>query len=257
MLPCQALLMYECFMNTEKKLIAGNWKMNGNLSEAKALVKALGTGSDKADICICPPYPYLSAVLEAKSLPIILGAQDCSSRDNGAFTGDVSASMLKDMGCSYVILGHSERRANHQESSAFIARKAEKVHEHHLVSIICVGETESDRVAGLQNEVVLTQLLESIPASSNKQNIVIAYEPVWAIGTGKTATLDDIRDMHLIIRKFLQEKLDNSSTIRILYGGSVKADNAKEILSVPNVGGALVGGASLKADQFLAIINAV
>ena len=255
MLQCQALMMYEGLMNTQKKLIAGNWKMNGNLADAKALAEALGSPT-QADVCVCPPYLHLGVVASAKSGAIALGAQDCSLKDNGAFTGEISAPMLKDAGCAYVILGHSERRQYHAESNAQVADKAKKAHAADLVTIICVGETESERVAGIQNKIVTEQLAKSIPDCSNAQNLVIAYEPVWAIGTGKTATLDDIKDMHAVIRKFLQEKLDNSSAIRILYGGSVKADNAKEILAVQNVDGALVGGASLKADQFLTIVNA-
>lgn len=242
-------------MNTQKKLIAGNWKMNGTLADAKALAEALGSPLN-ADVCICPPYLHLGTVAAAKSQAIALGAQDCSFKDNGAFTGDISAPMLKDAGCQYVILGHSERRAGHAESSVQVAEKAKKAHAADLITIICVGETEAERVSGIQNKIVTEQLAESIPDCANAQNLVIAYEPVWAIGTGKTATLDDIKDMHAIIRGFLQEKLDNSSAIRILYGGSVKADNAKEILAVENVDGALVGGASLKADQFLTIVNA-
>ena len=239
-----------------KKLIAGNWKMNGTLSDAKALVGAIGSAPDTVDVCICPPYLHLTTVSAAKAANVGLGAQDCALKDNGAFTGDISAPMLKDAGCAYVILGHSERRQYHGESDSVVAAKAQKAHENGLVSIICVGETEAERVGGIQNAIVVSQLVASIPASANAQNLVIAYEPVWAIGTGKTATLDDIADMHAVIRKFLQEKLDNSAAIRILYGGSVKADNAKEILAVDNVDGALVGGASLKPDQFLAIINA-
>lgn len=230
--------------------------MNGTQADAKALAVAIGDGSSQADICICPPFVHLGLVAGVKSPSISLGAQDCSIKDNGAFTGDISAAMLKDMGCTHVILGHSERRQYHAESDVMVAEKAQKAHAQGIITIICVGETESERVSGVQNKIVTDQLAKSIPASANSQNLVIAYEPVWAIGTGKTATLDDIRDMHEVIRKFLQEKLDNSSAIRILYGGSVKADNAKEILAVPNVDGALVGGASLKADQFLAIVNA-
>lgn len=255
MLQCQALMMYEGLMNTQKKLIAGNWKMNGNLADAKALAEALGSPT-QADVCVCPPYLHLGVVASAKSVAIALGAQDCSLKDNGAFTGEISAPMLKDAGCAYVILGHSERRQYHAESNAQVAEKAKKAHAADLVTIICVGETEAERVSGIQNKIVTTQLAESIPSTANAQNLVIAYEPVWAIGTGKTATLDDIKDMHAVIRGFLKEKLDNSDSIRILYGGSVKADNAKEILAAPNVDGALVGGASLKADQFLTIINA-
>ncbi len=243
-------------MMTRKKLIAGNWKMNGTLSDAKALAGAIIPPSDKVEICICPPYLHLTTVSAAKPDSVGLGAQDCSLKDNGAFTGDISTAMLKDVGCAYVILGHSERRQYHGETDTLVAAKAQKAHDTGLVTIICVGETEGERTAGIQNAVVVSQLAASIPNTANAQNLVVAYEPVWAIGTGKTATLDDIADMHAVIRKFLQEKLDNSAAIRILYGGSVKADNAKEILAVDNVDGALVGGASLKPDQFLAIINA-
>lgn len=252
--------MYEGFMNTKnlpKKLIAGNWKMNGSLSDAKALAQALGNPTESVDVCVCPPFLHLGIVGLTKAQAIALGAQDCSNKDNGAFTGDISAIMLKDSGCSHVILGHSERRQYHAESSVLVAEKAKKAHAANLITIICVGETENERIAGIQNKVVTTQLLESIPESANVENLIIAYEPVWAIGTGKTATLTDIQDMHAVIRKFLQEKLDNSSAIRILYGGSVKADNAKDILAVENVDGALVGGASLKPDEFLKIIGSV
>jgi triosephosphate isomerase len=248
-------MMYEMQM-TIKKLIAGNWKMNGTLADAKALAIALGAPSDKVEVCVCPPYVHLGTVAVTLDPSVKLGGQDCAQTANGAFTGDISAPMLKDLGCSYVILGHSERRQYHGEADKTVAHKASKAHEQGIITIICVGETEAERNAGIHNEIVMKQLSESIPATANAQNLVIAYEPVWAIGTGKTATLDDIRDMHAVIRHFLQEKLDNSNSIRILYGGSVKADNAKEILAVKDVDGALVGGASLKADQFLAIINA-
>lgn len=230
--------------------------MNGTLESAKALAGSIGTSKENVDICICPPFLHLTAVSAAKQGTVALGAQDCSLKDNGAFTGDIAASMLKDAGCTYVILGHSERRQYHAESDEVVALKAAKAHENGIITIICVGETEVERVSGVQNEIVVSQLANSIPTSANAQNLVIAYEPVWAIGTGKTATLDDIKDMHAVIRHFLQEKLDNSDSIRILYGGSVKADNAKEILGIDNVDGALVGGASLKPDQFLEIINA-
>lgn len=230
--------------------------MNGTLSEAKALASAITGEMDGAEICLCPPYVHLGIVAENKAASVALGAQDCSLKDSGAFTGEISAAMLKDCGCSYVILGHSERRQYHGESDEVVAEKAKKAHQNSLVSIICVGETEGERASGIHREVVMNQLSQSIPEGSTPSNLVIAYEPVWAIGTGKTATLDDIKDMHAVIRHFLQEKLDNSDSIRILYGGSVKADNAREILAVEHVDGALVGGASLKADQFLTIVAA-
>lgn len=230
--------------------------MNSTLTDAKALVGAIGSAPLGVDICVCPPYPYLGLVGAEKGAGVVLGAQDCSPKDNGAFTGEISAAMLKDVGCDYVILGHSERRQYHGETDALISEKAKKAHAQGIITIICVGETEGQRNAGIQNEIVISQLAGSVSDTANAGNLVIAYEPVWAIGTGKTATLDDIKDMHAVIRHFLQEKLDNSDAIRILYGGSVKADNAKEILCVENVDGALVGGASLKADQFLAIVGA-
>ncbi len=239
-----------------KKLIAGNWKMNGTLSEAEALAKALGQPLASVDMCICPPFPHLVTVAKAKDSAIFLGSQDCSSRDNGAFTGDVSASMLKDIGCQYVILGHSERRQYQGETDKLVAEKAQKAHAQGIITIICVGETEAERIAGQQNQVVSDQLKGSIPPSATAENLVIAYEPVWAIGTGKIPTLDEIRDIHQLIRNQLQEKLDNSDSIRILYGGSVKPENAHDIFAVPHVNGALVGGASLKPEQFLAIAKA-
>ena len=230
--------------------------MNGTLAEAEALAKALGQPLASVDMCICPPFPHLGVVAKAKDSAILLGAQDCSTRDNGAFTGDVSASMLKDMGCQYVILGHSERRQYQAETDKLVAEKAQKAHQQGIITIICVGETEAERSAGQQNQVVAEQLTGSIPSSATAENLVIAYEPVWAIGTGKIPTLAEITDMHNFIRAKLQEKLDNSSAIRILYGGSVKPDNASDIFAVPNVNGALVGGASLKPEQFLAIAKA-
>lgn len=231
--------------------------MNGTVAEARALVQAIGdVKALPADVCVCPPYVHLAVVADHKAESVALGAQDCAVTDNGAFTGDISATMLKDIGCRYVILGHSERRQYHAELDELIAQKAKKAHAQGIITIICVGETESERLNGVQNDVVTGQLAGAIPDTANAENLVIAYEPVWAIGTGKTATLEDIRDMHGVIRQFLQEKLDNPARIRILYGGSVKADNAKEILAVENVDGALVGGASLKPDQFLAIVKA-
>ena len=232
--------------------------MNGTLAAAKSLIEALQATPAKTgvEICVCPPFVHIGAVKQALSGGIGLGAQDCADRENGAYTGDISAAMLADCGCKYVILGHSERRQGHGEKDGLIAEKVRLAHQAGLTTIICVGETEAERTAGQQNEVVITQLQGSIPSMATAKNLVIAYEPVWAIGTGKTATLDDIQNMHGVIRKFLQEKLDNSADIRILYGGSVKPENAQAILAVDNVDGALVGGASLKADQFLAIVNA-
>lgn len=241
-----------------KKLIAGNWKMNGTLREALSLTEALSTQgnadlAEQVDFCVCPPFVHIGAVGVSLSPLVALGGQDCSETGNGAYTGDISAAMLKDIGCRYVILGHSERRQYHGETDDLIARKAKKAHEAGLVTIICVGETEAQRDLGKAEAVVIEQVNGSIPTSSNYENIVIAYEPVWAIGTGKTPTAEDVAVIHAVIRKTLQEKLDNSDAIRILYGGSVKPENAATLLCLPNVDGALVGGASLKAEQFLAI----
>ena len=241
-----------------KKLIAGNWKMNGDLASALDLTRAVAAGTTpdlrlKCDFLICPPFVHLARVranLGPEPHGIMLGAQDCSERGNGAFTGDISASMLADCGCGAVILGHSERRQYHAESDALVAAKAAQAHQAGLMAVICVGETEAQRSAGDHFSVVEAQLKGSIPASATPENTVIAYEPVWAIGTGKTATPEDVRSMHEFIRKSVP-------SFRILYGGSVKPDNAAELLATPNVDGALIGGASLKADQYLAIAKAV
>ncbi len=246
-----------------KKLIAGNWKMNGSAAEAGRLVQDIVAGilgdsslSGKCDFLVCPPFIHLGAVRAAMGASLMLGAQDCSDRENGAYTGDISAGMLKDAGCRYVIVGHSERREIHGEKSEMVAMKAAKAHENGLIAIICVGEKEMEREQGNEKKVVERQLKASIPASANASNIVIAYEPVWAIGTGKTATPADVKDMHGFIREKLKERLADSENVRILYGGSMKPENAKELLATPHVNGGLIGGASLKAGDFLAIAKA-
>ena len=232
-----------------KKLIVGNWKMNLTRAEAKAL--AAGLIDTKADLVLCPSFVWLADVQEMiKNSALKLGAQDCSPEDKGAFTGDISAPMLKEFGVSHVILGHSERRQQHQESSAAVKAKAETAIGHGLIPIICVGELDTDRDAGRQEEIVGRQLAESLPETGE---YVVAYEPVWAIGTGKTATIADIMAMHGFIRKALPAPVDRSAQTIILYGGSVKAANAAEIMAVPNVDGVLVGGASLQAEEFRAI----
>lgn len=250
-----------------KKLIAGNWKMNGTLTEALDLIAAIGVGidenpsvTDTCDFLVCPPSLYLTTVkdaIEGGNMPVAFGGQDCSAEDNGAHTGDISADMLADMGCEYVILGHSERRANHKETSAYVSDKAERAHMAGLKTVICLGEQESEREDGREFEIVEKQLRESLPDASSAENTVIAYEPVWAIGTGKAATTDDVAAMHSFIRKTLQEMLADADDMRILYGGSVKPDNAGALFQVENVDGALIGGASLKADQFLGIAKAI
>ena len=243
----------------KKKLIAGNWKMNGSLTASRTLTQSIldGLEQDRAllercDFLICPPAVYLPGVRHAIDHghgPVLLGAQDCSDQDNGAFTGDISASMLKDCGVQAVILGHSERRQIHREIDALVAAKAAKAHEAGLMTVICVGEIEKEREEGRHFDVVAGQLAGSLPPNVNLENTVIAYEPVWAIGTGKTATPDDVAAMH----RFIREKIGD---LRILYGGSVKPENAAGLFSTENVDGALIGGASLKADQFLGIAKA-
>ncbi|MBP2304289.1 triose-phosphate isomerase [Azospirillum melinis] len=246
-------------MTANRKLIAGNWKMNGLKADALDLASDLagrlkGAGPVAFDMLVCPPFPLLFPVGEAiADSPLALGGQDCAPKTSGAHTGDVAPTMLKDAGCRFVILGHSERRADHGESDAVVNAKAVAAHKEGLVAIICVGETEAQRDAGQANAVVSGQLAGSIPAGATADNTVIAYEPVWAIGTGKTATPDDVKAMHAHIRAELDGKIAGSAKVRILYGGSVKPSNAAELMAVENVDGALVGGASLKADDFWAI----
>ncbi|MCD8497314.1 MAG: triose-phosphate isomerase [Alphaproteobacteria bacterium] len=245
-----------------KKLIAGNWKMNCSLEEAKLLIADVinGVYQNQAlqgdnEFVIFPPFIYLPTVRHAlgNHTFISFGAQDCSPHDKGAYTGDISASMLKDSACTYAIAGHSERRKYHCESNADIKAKAEQVIKNGMTAIVCIGETQEERDGGRAEEVVQKQLFESLPAGAHARNTVIAYEPVWAIGTGKTASETDILMMHSFIREALEEKLADAENMRILYGGSVNPENGPGILKTPNVDGVLVGGASLKAQDFLAI----
>jgi triosephosphate isomerase len=247
-----------------KKLIAGNWKMNGTAASGRELAGAVVAGiggnpalTEACDFVVCPPAPYLDIVRQViAGSAVALGAQDCASAENGAFTGDVSASMLADIGCSYVILGHSERRQHHKEKDRLVAAKASRAHKAGLTTIVCVGETAEEREEGLHKGIVESQLADALPFGANMAKTVVAYEPVWAIGTGKTATPDDIADMHQFIRQKLKQNVADSAQIRILYGGSVKPESAAAIFSVPNVDGALIGGASLKAEEYLAIAAA-
>lgn len=246
-----------------KKLIAGNWKMNGDKAAAVALMKdvegkiAANPGLlTTCDFVVCPPFVHLAWVKDNLNKSA-LGAQDCSEKASGAFTGDTAPSMLKDVGATYVILGHSERRQYHKEADALINAKAALANQNGLITIICVGELEAEREAGKEFDVVSQQLSGSLPEGANAQNTVIAYEPVWAIGTGKTATPDDIKAMHAFIRQKLEQRLADGKNMRILYGGSVKPSNAAEIFGVDNVDGALIGGASLKADDFIGIAASV
>lgn len=245
-----------------RPLIAGNWKMNGTtdaLAEVEALgAKLAGAEPFEVDVLICPPATLLHRASEAaRDSSIAFGGQDCHARQSGAHTGDISAEMLIDAGASYVILGHSERRADHGETSADVRAKVEAAIAAGLKPVICVGETASERDGGQANHVVAGQLEHSLPETFGDTPIIVAYEPVWAIGTGKTATADDIADMHAHIRKLLADRFGRAGErALILYGGSVKPSNAAEILATDNVDGALVGGASLKAEDFFAIISA-
>ncbi len=235
-----------------KKLIAGNWKMNGSVELACAVAAKLQenpSAGDNADILICPPSIYVSLI----DSNVLLGAQDCSEHESGAYTGEISPSMIKDAGCSYVILGHSERRQYHGESSDLVARKASAANKSGLISIVCIGETLEQREAGRAQEVVGEQLAQSLPEGASSQNTVVAYEPVWAIGTGKTANSADVAEMHSFIRSELDGKVAGYNDVRILYGGSMKPANARELLATPNVDGGLIGGASLDAQQFIEI----
>ena len=238
-----------------RPLVAGNWKMNGSLTMAAALadeVKTLAAAATDlpVELLLCPPHPYLGAVSVALSgSGIALGGQDCHTAPSGAHTGDVAATMLVDLGCGYVILGHSERRADHGESSALVAAKAKAAIAAGLIAIVCVGETEAQRDAGEAEKIVEKQIVDSIPLESTAADLVIAYEPVWAIGTGRTPTTADVAAMHRHIRRLVARL----GPVRLLYGGSVKPANAAELMAVPEVNGALVGGASLKAADFWAI----
>jgi triosephosphate isomerase len=245
-----------------RKLIAGNWKMNGLREDGIALAGALGAkafGRKLAcDVAVCPPATLLAKIDRAfDNNDIELGGQDCHADAAGAHTGDISAEMLRDAGCRYVIVGHSERRADHGESDATVANKAAAVHRAKMIAIVCVGETLAQREAGETLAIVAGQVKGSLPAKATGADTVVAYEPVWAIGTGKTPTLDQIAEVHAHIRATLEETLGSAGAgVRVLYGGSVNAKNAEEILAVDNVDGALVGGASLKADDFWTIVQA-
>lgn len=235
-------------------LIAGNWKMHG-LKQALGFFDSLaeaGAGQAECDILVCPPVTLLAAAADAaKAHGIHVGGQDCHAADSGAHTGDVSAEMLRDAGATHVILGHSERRADHGETDGDVREKAVAARRFGLVPVICVGETLGEREAGQERSVVARQLDGSIPEGLAADEYVIAYEPVWAIGTGKTASLDDISAMHAFIRAHIVD----GGNLRILYGGSVKPGNALDILGLEDVDGALVGGASLDPADFAAIIK--
>lgn len=241
-----------------RKLIAGNWKMNGSRAQLGELtaIAAAARAAAGIDVAICPPFTLIPLAVP-RAGGIAIGAQDCHYAANGAFTGNISAAMIQDAGARMVIVGHSERRAEQGESDAIVRGKAETALGHGLVTIVCVGESEGDREAGRAVEVVTAQLIGSLPQDSRDGELVVAYEPIWAIGTGKTATASDVAEMHAAIRAFLVGQFgDRGGRNRILYGGSVKADNAAELFAVPDVDGALVGGASLTAQDFVPIIEA-
>ncbi len=236
------------------QLVAGNWKMNGLATEGKNLAAAIraGAGGLHCDLLVCPPATVVAQVSELLAgSGIAVGGQDCHAEACGAHTGDISAEMLADAGCTAVILGHSERRQNHGETDAQVRAKVGAATRAGLLPVVCIGETEAERDAGREMEVVGQQIAGSLPDGFTG---VVAYEPIWAIGTGRTATVRDVEAVHRHIRSALQQRLGKAgSGLRILYGGSVKPDNAAELLAADEVGGALVGGASLSAESFLAI----
>lgn len=244
-----------------RKLAAGNWKMNGTLSalsEVQALCRTHAV--PKVDILLCPPAPLIWPMASARDGDqVSVGAQDCHAQTNGAHTGDVAASMVKEAGASHVIIGHSERRSDHGETSEMICAKAQAVWDAGLIAIVCLGETLEERNAGDTLAVVGEQLSASLPEGATGATTVIAYEPVWAIGTGLVPSLDQIAEVHDFLRAELKARFGAgvSDQIRLLYGGSVKASNATEIFQVSNVDGALVGGASLKAADFSPIVSAL
>ncbi len=247
-----------------KTLIAGNWKMNGLSEDGQALAKGVALEAKKAarkdcEFLICPPFTLLGLAKKAiKGSRVMLGAQDCHFAEKGAHTGDISPVMLKDAGCQYVIVGHSERRTDHYESDELVQKKATAAIAAGLKVIICIGETEAERDAGKTIDICTAQINGSVPECSTAQNTVIAYEPVWAIGTGRTPTTAEVEDVHAAIRKVIGKKLGraNANKMRILYGGSMKPSNAKELLALPDVDGGLIGGASLKVADFMAIAEA-
>jgi triosephosphate isomerase (TIM) len=242
-----------------RPLIAGNWKMNGlksSMAEFEAMLKGAPALTAKADLLVCPPATLVAAFAAAAqgSKALAVGAQDCHPKVSGAHTGDISAEMLADAGAKAIIVGHSERRADHGETDVLVRAKAEAVWRAGLTAIVCIGETQGQRDAGQTLDVCKTQLTHSLPDACRADNLVVAYEPIWAIGTGLTPTPKDVEQVHAFIRKSLNDRFGGEGArMRILYGGSVKPSNAAELMAVANVNGALVGGASLKAADFLAI----
>ncbi len=245
-----------------KKIIAGNWKMNNDLNESQSLVSGIigGLGNDdKCEVIVCPPFTSLNEVHSlVKDSPVKLGAQNMFFEESGAYTGEISASMLKSVGCEYVILGHSERRTIFGESDEWINNKIKKAIESGLKVIFCIGETLAQREEGETDAVVKNQIINGLQnvTSENLKTVTIAYEPIWAIGTGKTASPEQAQEVHAFIRNLIEEiySKESAENLIIQYGGSVKPDNAASLLSQPDIDGALVGGACLKPDSFLSII---
>ena len=246
--------------HSRRPLIAGNWKMNGLTDEVMDLATGLVTRMTKMpnapfDMLLCPPFTAIRMVAEVLAGRLMIGGQDCHAAEKGAHTGDVSAAMLADAGCTFVIVGHSERRTDHGETNAVVRNKAKAALAAGLHVIICIGETEAKRDAGATMDVVRSQLSGSVPGGASSDNTVIAYEPVWAIGTGRVATPAQAQEVHAEIRTWLAVRLgdEQASQIRVLYGGSMKPDNAAELLALMDVDGGLIGGASLKVEDFWAI----
>ena len=248
-------------LHKRRPLLAGNWKMNGFQADGTALAADLakrmqGETDPAFDMLICPPYTLIVVTAQAiQESAIALGAQDCHAAAKGAHTGDISAAMLADLGCRFVIVGHSERRTDHGETDVQIITKAQSIHAAGLTAVICIGETEDEKDAGKTLDVVKTQLTGSVPADATAANTVIAYEPVWAIGTGRTPTNEEVQEVHAFIRAELTSALGDieAEGIRVLYGGSMKPENAKDLIQLTDVDGGLIGGASLKAEDFWAI----
>jgi triosephosphate isomerase len=244
-----------------RKLVAGNWKMNGlkadGLALAREVARRAASEPPGAELVVCPPATLLSLAADALAgSGVGLGGQDCHTRPAGAHTGDISAPMLRNAGCSHVILGHSERRLEHHESDALVRAKAKAARGAGLVVILCIGETAQQRDNGHTLQVVTRQLAGSVPEGLSAAELVIAYEPVWAIGTGRTPSIGDIAAVHAHIRAELARRVADPAALRVLYGGSVKPGNARALLQSPEIDGALVGGASLVADDFWAIAKA-
>lgn len=241
-----------------QKLAAGNWKMNGTLASLAEIDRLIADHpAPGCDVLICPPATLIHTMAARAGTALAVGGQDCHAKASGAHTGDIAAAELKDAGASHVILGHSERRTDHHETDTEVLAKSQAAHEAGLIAVICVGETEAQRDAGQTLDVIAAQLAGSVPDGARAANTVIAYEPVWAIGTGRTPTNDQIAEVHARMRALLTARFADGADMALLYGGSVKPGNAAEIFAIPHVNGALVGGASLKAADFGPIVAAL